>query len=312
VYITRILYTSKDSFAELENFRVVLFYCLVFSVTYTLALYALGFLYKFSLELLVAKKLGIADTLSVYFRANLCKYLPGNVMQFVARNLYAEKIGLSQAKMVFGSLLDVMMVTAVSIVLCLVFVNELFFTIVEDVFSINVYIIFFAVTFGLILIFFLIARKGHILNKIINEFKQSLDNVNVAKVLLYIGKSFGIISFMHTVAGLMFFYLLQTISSVTAVSVFIVISVYIAAWLLGFITPGSPGGVGVKEAVLLLVLSEFYGRENVVICVVLFRLVTITADILAFCSHTVIIKIFTRIHVNTNQTHSKIQGDQTL
>lgn len=45
--------------------------------------------------------------LQIYTRANLGKYLPGNVMHFVERNLYAAQIGLGQLETLTSTVFEI-------------------------------------------------------------------------------------------------------------------------------------------------------------------------------------------------------------
>ncbi len=56
---------------------------------------------------------------------------------------------------------------------------------------------------------------------------------------------------------------------------------YLFAWLIGFVTPGAPGGIGVREAVMLLVCSAA-DEELVIAFVLLMRIGSIVADIIAW------------------------------
>jgi hypothetical protein len=61
-----------------------------------------------------------------------------------------------------------------------------------------------------------------------------------------------------------------------------VVGVYAAAWLLGFLVPGSPAGLGVRELVLLLGLAPIYGASSATRAAALLRLVTVAGDGLVF------------------------------
>jgi len=61
-----------------------------------------------------------------------------------------------------------------------------------------------------------------------------------------------------------------------------VLGVYAAAWLLGFLMPGSPAGLGVREFVLLLGLGPLFGVQAATAAAALLRLVTTAGDGLAF------------------------------
>jgi uncharacterized membrane protein YbhN (UPF0104 family) len=61
-----------------------------------------------------------------------------------------------------------------------------------------------------------------------------------------------------------------------------VLGTYAAAWVLGFLMPGSPAGLGVRELVLLLGLGPLYGEGTAATATALLRLATTAADGLAF------------------------------
>jgi len=55
-----------------------------------------------------------------------------------------------------------------------------------------------------------------------------------------------------------------------------------AAWVAGFVTPGAPAGLGVREAILVAGLRPLYGPGVALSLPLFFRLVTTLADALAF------------------------------
>lgn len=61
-----------------------------------------------------------------------------------------------------------------------------------------------------------------------------------------------------------------------------VLGASILAWVIGFITPGSPGGLGVREAVLTFALSGWIDPSMAVGAVTLYRAVTLLGDGLVF------------------------------
>ena len=56
---------------------------------------------------------------------------------------------------------------------------------------------------------------------------------------------------------------------------------FLFAWIIGFITPGAPGGIGIRESVMLLVSAQEYAQA-VMLFVLVTRLASILADVLAF------------------------------
>jgi len=57
---------------------------------------------------------------------------------------------------------------------------------------------------------------------------------------------------------------------------------YIISWLAGFVTPGAPAGVGVRELVLLFLLKGLVLEADLLLAVVLGRVVTVLGDFLFF------------------------------
>ena len=62
-----------------------------------------------------------------------------------------------------------------------------------------------------------------------------------------------------------------------------VVGAYVVSWLIGFVTPGAPAGVGVRDYALVALLGQGE-RPEVVLAVVAFRVVNIAADVLLFCA----------------------------
>ena len=50
------------------------------------------------------------------------------------------------------------------------------------------------------------------------------------------------------------------------------------AWLAGFLTPGAPAGLGVRESVLLIILAPAAGEASILALAALFRIVTVLGD----------------------------------
>ncbi len=59
-------------------------------------------------------------------------------------------------------------------------------------------------------------------------------------------------------------------------------SAAIIAWLVGFLTPGAPGGLGTREAAFVLLLGHLDQENAVLISAALFRVVTILGDCALF------------------------------
>ena len=76
--------------------------------------------------------------------------------------------------------------------------------------------------------------------------------------------------------------LVRAAAGVSAPSVFQVGACAIVAWLAGFITPGSPAGIGVRDTVMALSLSSLMPAADAGAVAVMHRLLTAFGDLLLF------------------------------
>ena len=62
-------------------------------------------------------------------------------------------------------------------------------------------------------------------------------------------------------------------------------AVFALSWLLGFLAPGAPAGLGVREGIMVLMLSPLMPDSEALAFVLLARLVTLAGDaIIYLCS----------------------------
>lgn len=82
------------------------------------------------------------------------------------------------------------------------------------------------------------------------------------------------------VSGALFIGILTIVApAAIAVSIFPALcGAYVIAWLVGLVTPGAPAGVGVRELVLLYLLTGIIGEADLLLTVILGRVVTVLGD----------------------------------
>lgn len=93
-------------------------------------------------------------------------------------------------------------------------------------------------------------------------------------------------SLYHLIGGLVFALLFITLSDgkpLDASLTFFLVAAYVASWVIGLLTPGAPAGLGVREAVLLGLLTTVAPDEAVLgAAVLLSRGMSIVSDLLYF------------------------------
>jgi uncharacterized membrane protein YbhN (UPF0104 family) len=68
---------------------------------------------------------------------------------------------------------------------------------------------------------------------------------------------------------------------VTAIPWTLVVGAFGVAWIVGFLTPGSPGGLGVRETMFVILLGPTVGSVPALACAILHRIITAGVDAVA-------------------------------
>jgi hypothetical protein len=87
------------------------------------------------------------------------------------------------------------------------------------------------------------------------------------------------------ISGAVFVALIALVNadSITSFNPTFLAGAFVIAWLIGLVTPGAPAGVGVREAVVAIMLSNTLPMQDILLAVMLGRLVTVLGDVL-FCA----------------------------
>ena len=59
-----------------------------------------------------------------------------------------------------------------------------------------------------------------------------------------------------------------------------VIALFTITWLGMFVIPGAPGGIGVREFIVISLLSPIFGPDDPTIGIIIFRVITVLGDAL--------------------------------
>ena len=198
---------------------------------------------------------GLAWSIRTHGVSQLSKYLPGNVMHLASRQLLGASAGVPHAVLARSSLLELAGLAAAGLLLSL-----LALPLVE-----------------------------------VGPFPRIRPGTGAAVVLLALAAA-RILAGARTarVLGCHLLFLLVTSLSFTTLLALLATDsgsslswpaacgAYAAAWLAGFVTPGAPAGLGVREAVLVILLGGHVAEQDLLAAVVLSRAVTALGDTVFF------------------------------
>ena len=284
IFIIHRIWIMKIDWSYLLRPKILL-YIFAFILVYIVYIYFLAFAWKLILQIWTVKKIPYLSTLGVYCKANLEKYIPGNIMQFVGRNIYGEKLGLSQLQLALSSVIEIILTLFTGAILCLPMISTTLLKWLIN-YHINIYlwIIIGTLTLLGIMICIMIFRKNVIISSILYLFLQKQFWI-LCFILIFL-YSLGMI-----VNAFILVVLINDVISISFRQIPLLISAYIGSWLVGYVFPGSPGGLGVRESILLFILSKTFPSQSILIAIVIQRLISILGDILAWIFYIILDKM---------------------
>jgi len=77
------------------------------------------------------------------------------------------------------------------------------------------------------------------------------------------------------------------------------VGLFVMSWAIGFVTPGAPAGLGVREAIMLMFLGGVLDQNILTTSAIVYRLFCIVGDVLALGLSRVYLKIRARSYRQT-------------
>ena len=205
--------------------------------------------------------------------AQLSKYIPGNVFQYVARHLAFRRLGVKDDALVLAAAYETLgFVAAAGLVsvLGLPFYGEES-TFISPPLAVAASVIAVAALWVLV-------RYGQPLLKLVGRAPKDGTPMRIRQVLRVVPLYAAFLAFSGLLALLIFRGVGGASSRQLAV-----IPAYSLAWLCGYVVPGASGGLGIREATLLVLLGD---TPQGVLVAVGMRLITLLGDVLWFAGST--------------------------
>lgn len=283
VFLAQKLWSYRESLTiELDFVKVLMLAgcCLLYMGT----VYMCPIIYKNLLNITTKKKLSYMQVANTYCKSNILKYLPGNVMQYVGRNQIAVEEDLPHGEVALATLLEIGTVIASAILVAAVFSWSYAVEWISKFVDIKLLII---VMVTLVFVLTCIVLFALFRNKIKDYLKGILVKQNIIKIVGLILYHALILSF----SGVVYFLVMGVLQiTMTPASYLVGIGLYALAFVLGYVTPGVPGGIGIRESILVYFFSSFMMEAQVLTGALLFRVISIIGDFLAWIVITMMVK----------------------
>jgi hypothetical protein len=201
-----------------------------------------------------------------YLTSQFAKYLPGNVFQYLARHALGRRLGIGHGALAAAALIEALLLASAAAILVLALGMPVLHAVIPWVPQAGAG---WAIAMLLVLPLLRYLPRRSAVTAWIPRYPMP----TLALLLS------GYLVFFSLFGGL--FVGLLAWSNVPAPMPAHVVGGSSAAWLVGYLVPGAPAGAGLREAALSLAAGG-KASPGVLSAIVLFRLVTLSGDFLAF------------------------------
>lgn len=231
-------------------------------------------------------RLGLLRAVALLLRTNVGKYLPGNVGHLLGRVVLARRMGLAGRPVVASLVFE----SAVAVVAALVIGavglwddGHFWWTTLRQLRSPGRIAAGAAVLAVAVLGAWLLAGASRREPQDDGGPQRALGPLPLALALVLLVVSFLLYGQMVLVVMESGFGRGEGAASALAQATWSRVTVAFAlAWVLGFLTPGSPGGLGVRETVLVLLLAPMTGPARALVLALVLRVLTVVGDGVGF------------------------------
>jgi hypothetical protein len=224
------------------------------ALVYGSALILLGFAWHQVLVMVGAAPPGVAHAVRAHTTAQIAKYVPGNVFHFVGRHLIHRAAGMDDKRLALAAVVEnVILLLAAGCVAA-----------VSLALAGNGWVRGVALAVAALLAILIPVAGGRLLARAGWSMRAAM-NAFVLAILFFVIMAL-VIASLAAMLGAGW-------SGALAGG-------GVAAWIAGFLTPGAPGGLGVREAVMVLTGGGGARPEALLLLALLFRVVTFAGDII--------------------------------
>ncbi len=243
---------------------------LIICVTaYMFSNFLLSFAWKYLLALSGFRKISHSRCHIIYGRTQISKYIPGNIFHFVGRYFLGKKAGIPNTVLMtstFNENIGLFVVASVITIISYALNG------VSEIGGISLYRISFFSGSSFIL--------GYLGYYYFIRNKLALSPISTKTNLFRVGTCYTAFFVIFATVGVVI--TLMIAPEAIQGNVYYIFMIFISSWVLGYMTPGAPAGVGVREAVIILLLGPLTGEGECLIIAFLFRFITVAGDLFYF------------------------------
>ena len=251
-------------------------YIIIFITIYVILMGFLATGWRYMLELLHGSELPKWRIIGIYTKTQIYKYIPSNLMHVIARIYFATQLGPSKSNGVQSYFLEIVFMVLIGILIVLISTLTGSFSLSDELINeIRDFSGGKLKGFSLGILVFGALAIGFYLVKALRNYKSSLNRQNLMRLLKL---AILLLAFFYGM-GLVEYFVFYSLLGMDITFLY-VIALFTITWLGMFVIPGAPGGIGVREFIVITLLSPIYGPDDPTIGIIIFRVITVLGDAL--------------------------------
>ena len=231
-------------------------------------------------------RIPFSAAIPVYTRSNLYKYIPGNVFQYVGRNQLAAEMSISHVDVACATLLDIFFCVFWTGVVSAVLLGSSIAGLLGKYGGRLAAVIIAGAVLAALLAAVLLIKFRQKVAGYLARYSKAFEKGRRGQFMSGIGYYI-----IHNCvsAGMYFACAALVVPDASAGELAVLTGAFMFAWIIGFVTPGAPGGIGIREGVMIFVSGEKF-QDRIILFVLAIRIASILADIAAFLIFCVSVK----------------------
>jgi hypothetical protein len=220
------------------------------------------------------------------------KYLPGNAAHHIGRLVMARSAGIGAG----GGILSIAYESILSVLACahasaLTFLWDTPKAFSDSIVTDNRVLLITLVTAGAIATLMLAPHLAQIVWRLRNRHTPEAQPPSLSPGAAAMAIGYLCYAANFALVGFGLWVVASVLVPGTGISPILLTGAFASSWLIGFVTPGAPAGLGVREAVLTLWLSESLPAGTVVVLVLALRIATTLGDLLSLAWGSLVLRL---------------------
>jgi hypothetical protein len=208
------------------------------------------------------------------------KYVPGNVAQYIGRVGMSLARGIPARPLAVTVILETLLVIAAAVVMGVGTgaLSEIGLQAVRR-HGAQLALIGLLVVLAIAGLFVFRRVAPALLRRFAPKYAPALDGALLPPQTC-LARAFVLYCCMYVVMGIGLILLAHFLLPDAPSDYWLLIAVFALAWVVGFVTPGAPGGLGVREGLMLLMLAPVFSAASASVLVIALRIATTLGDVL--------------------------------